>query len=240
MRLKVPRLLVSVRSVEEANAALDGGADIIDVKEPSRGSLGMANPKTIQDVIRVVSGRVPISVALGEINSTFPIPDLGDVAWAKQGLQGFSRAARDSKTLASWLTLGTRIQPVRLIGVVYADHARAHSPPFDYVLDWYRRFHIEGVIPPGILIDTAIKDGRGLLHWKSISLLRRYQQRCHRAGLFLALAGSLSPHDIQRLLKDVQPDIIAVRGAACEARKRGGKISRDAVGQLKKELSGSR
>ena len=34
------RLLVSVRSAEEVSAALAGGADIIDAKEPERGSLG--------------------------------------------------------------------------------------------------------------------------------------------------------------------------------------------------------
>jgi uncharacterized protein (UPF0264 family) len=240
MRLKVPRLLVSVRSVEEAQAALDGGADIIDVKEPSRGSLGMANSKTIQDVVKVVSGRVPVSVALGDINSTFPMPELGGVTWAKQGLRGFSRAPRDSRALVSWAMLGRRIQPVRLIGVVYADHARAHSPPFDCVLDWYRRFHVEGASPPGILIDTAIKDGRGLLHWKSMCILQRYKQNCRRAGLFLALAGSLSLCEIRRLLEHVRPEIIAVRGPACEAENRNGKISRDAVNRLKKEINGSR
>ena len=35
-----PGLLVSVRSAAEAATALAGGADLIDVKEPSRGPLG--------------------------------------------------------------------------------------------------------------------------------------------------------------------------------------------------------
>ena len=34
------RLLVSVRSADEVGAALAGGAEIVDVKEPSRGALG--------------------------------------------------------------------------------------------------------------------------------------------------------------------------------------------------------
>ena len=38
------RLLVSVRSAAEAEVALGAGADLIDVKEPSRGSLGAADP----------------------------------------------------------------------------------------------------------------------------------------------------------------------------------------------------
>ena len=39
----VPGLLVSVRSVAEAQEAVAGGAAIIDVKEPSRGPLGRAD-----------------------------------------------------------------------------------------------------------------------------------------------------------------------------------------------------
>ena len=34
------RLLVSVRSVDEALVAAAGGADFIDLKEPSQGALG--------------------------------------------------------------------------------------------------------------------------------------------------------------------------------------------------------
>ena len=38
-----PGLLVSVRSAAEAITALEAGADVIDVKEPSRGALGAAS-----------------------------------------------------------------------------------------------------------------------------------------------------------------------------------------------------
>ena len=42
------RLLVSVRSAAEARAALSGGADIIDAKEPSLGSLGAVGPLALR------------------------------------------------------------------------------------------------------------------------------------------------------------------------------------------------
>ena len=44
---ETPGLLVSVRSAAEALSALAGGADVIDVKEPNRGSLGAADDETI-------------------------------------------------------------------------------------------------------------------------------------------------------------------------------------------------
>ena len=46
------RLLVSVRSAAEAEAALLGGADVIDVKEPDRGPLGRADDAVIAAVVR--------------------------------------------------------------------------------------------------------------------------------------------------------------------------------------------
>ena len=61
------RLLVSVRSAAEAEAALRGGADVIDVKEPGRGPLGRADDAVIADVVRLVAGRRPVSAALGEL-----------------------------------------------------------------------------------------------------------------------------------------------------------------------------
>jgi uncharacterized protein (UPF0264 family) len=47
-----PQLLVSVRNAAEAQAALAGGCDILDIKEPSRGSLGMADAPTIAAIAR--------------------------------------------------------------------------------------------------------------------------------------------------------------------------------------------
>ena len=41
------RLLVSVRSADEVAAAMAGGADIIDAKEPARGSLGAVDAATL-------------------------------------------------------------------------------------------------------------------------------------------------------------------------------------------------
>src|SRR5262249_22620047 len=71
----VPSLLVSVRSKLEALRAIDGGAQIIDIKEPSKGSLGMANINVINDIASMdqfVSDSLavpnPLSVALGELS----------------------------------------------------------------------------------------------------------------------------------------------------------------------------
>ena len=83
VRSQEPRLLVSVRSPEEAAAAMAGGANIIDVKEPTRGSLGMAGVDVIEAIADQMESfqktqkrllpkdrspdPIPLSVALGEV-----------------------------------------------------------------------------------------------------------------------------------------------------------------------------
>src|SRR5262249_25687655 len=76
-----------VRSAEEAEIALWGGAALIDVKEPMHGSLGQATPEVIAEVARRVAGRRPVSAALGELTDfRGPIPEA--LTFVKWGLSG--------------------------------------------------------------------------------------------------------------------------------------------------------
>ena len=60
------RLLVSVRSADEVPTALAGGADIIDAKDPARGSLGAVAPGVLSAIDVATPRLVPLSVALGD------------------------------------------------------------------------------------------------------------------------------------------------------------------------------
>src|SRR5260370_5526659 len=90
------QLLVSVRSAEEAAAALAGGAAIIDVKEPSRGPLGRADDAVVQAVLQTVGGLRPVSAALGELpEGGMQAPPIAvSLTFVKWGLAG--RGADDS------------------------------------------------------------------------------------------------------------------------------------------------
>ncbi|MGH8059229.1 MAG: (5-formylfuran-3-yl)methyl phosphate synthase, partial [Candidatus Entotheonellia bacterium] len=46
----LPRLLASVRDAAEARAALQGGADVLDAKEPSAGPLGACTPAVLHAI----------------------------------------------------------------------------------------------------------------------------------------------------------------------------------------------
>src|SRR6516162_4075910 len=82
-------LLVSVRSAEEARAAVEGGATVVDVKEPDRGPLGRASGETWRAVLEMVPPSIPVSVALGELGEwQGGLGSLEGIAFRKLGLSG--------------------------------------------------------------------------------------------------------------------------------------------------------
>lgn len=226
------KLLISVRSVEEAHIALEAGADIIDVKEPTKGSLGRSDASTIKSIADIVADKVPLSIALGEWHQSRSLTIPVNATWVKAGFSICSTSSERRRGWLAWLRLQHQLRPSRLIGVVYADRVRAGSPGFSQVLDWVLTTKNVSSHLPGILIDTAIKDGRGLLSWHSLDTLHKYQEQCRRHGLFLALAGSLTFSDVLLLRQRVQPDVIAVRGLACAGNARIASIQPDRVRSL--------
>ena len=58
------QLLISVVGVAEVGAAVSGGADIVDVKNPHEGSLGAAAPH----VVRAVRAAAPVALSLIHIS----------------------------------------------------------------------------------------------------------------------------------------------------------------------------
>ena len=64
------KLLVSVRSVEEALLVAGAGADFIDLKEPSAGALGGLPLATIRAIVAALhrgAGALPVSATIGDV-----------------------------------------------------------------------------------------------------------------------------------------------------------------------------
>ncbi len=219
----VPRLLVSVRDVAEAELCLRAGVDIIDVKEPSRGSLGRADAETIHAIARLWDGpprETGLSVALGELSQAsneaelFPLP--ASVRWVKLGLEG---CGKDPGWIVRWRACRARWEAasgrrLRWIAVAYADHVRADAPAVDAVL----AAAIETACT-GLLVDTWDKQRGGLTTHMAPRELQRVVRRAHEAGLIVALAGKVQTRDFPELSKS-GADVIAVRSAACAEQNR--------------------
>src|SRR6186997_956894 len=60
------RLLVSVSSAAEASAAVAGGANIIDAKNPLAGALGPVSLEVLREIYSAVGGTRPVTAALGD------------------------------------------------------------------------------------------------------------------------------------------------------------------------------
>ncbi|MBV9605980.1 MAG: hypothetical protein JO027_12770, partial [Solirubrobacterales bacterium] len=163
------KLLVSVVSAVEASRAVAGGADIIDVKDPAEGALGAPAPQVLSDVVRVVGGAAPISVALGDLPDlphTAALAargaELSGAAYVKVGLRGvreLDRAVAVMSAVAAAVAPGTGV-----IAAAYAD-AEALDPPA-LAPAWLPAL-VERTGIAGALVGTFVKDGRGLYAWLS-------------------------------------------------------------------------
>jgi uncharacterized protein (UPF0264 family) len=218
------RLLVSVVDADEARVAAAAGADIVDVKNPAEGSLGAPSPAVIAGVRAAVPAELPVSAAIGDM------PNLpGTAALAAMG------AARSGATFVKvglW-GVSTEAEAVELLRAVrdgaagsvvvagaYADAARVPGAPLAPQL-LPRVASAAGV--EVCLLDTAIKDGRGLLDWLSPEELTSLVDEAHAAGLEVALAGALRAEDLP-VLSATEADIVGVRSAACDGDRRAGPL----------------
>jgi uncharacterized protein (UPF0264 family) len=72
----------------------------------------------------------------------------------------------------------------------------------------------------GVLLDTARKEGPGLCALLPLGLITDWVSAAHAAGLTMAVAGRLTAGDLLRLAS-CEPDVVGVRGAACNGGRRG-------------------
>jgi len=205
------QLLVSVRNAAEAAAALAGGADIIDAKEPLNGSLGVVSAQSLDAIAACVGSAVPISAALGDIDQD--VVGRADTAlrararFVKVGFAGTRGRPALADEVAS---LHQAVRPSALVLVGYADYALAGGPSPDELLQLADR-----VQAAGVLLDTFDKRGAGLTSLIHACALTSFVGQAKRAGRLVALAGRLTVDDID-LVANTGADVIGFRGAACD------------------------
>src|SRR5438132_7049675 len=228
------QLLVSVRSAAEAEAALAGGASLIDVKEPARGSLGRASDAVIAAVLRQVAGRCTVSAALGELGQHPRVASTRGLAFVKWGLSGL---AKHSDWRRRWEALFRRtekaIAPCRLVTVAYADWPLCDAPPLAELTAF-----VCGRPGSVLLVDTFHKQaGQTLLDWMSAERIADLCQSCKKCNVQVALAGSLGRREVEALLL-VRPSWFAVRGAVCSGRDRAASVQQAKVSEFADLLAG--
>lgn len=210
------QLLVSVRNAAEAEAALAGGADIIDIKEPRRGALGPADPAVWRDVQATVGRRAIVSAALGELLHD-PVLELArqttGLRFAKVGLAG---CHTQHGWMDRWRAVLRSLSPrVDAVPVAYADWIKAAAPSPSVAVA------LAAKLPARLLlVDTFDKSRGNLLDAISQETLLELIDHARQSRVRIALAGSLDRVAIETLLP-LAPAYLGVRGAACRGGRDG-------------------
>ena len=215
------RLLVSVVDAAEARLAVAGGVDVVDVKNPAEGALGAPAPAVIAEVRGALGSERPLSAAIGDLPclpGTAALAALGaahaGAAYVKLGLWGAAGADDHVAVLrAAQRAVAGR---AAVVAVAYADAVRVPRRPLapPELVATARRAGLSGC-----LVDTAIKDGRGVRAWLGDDALTELVAAAHGAGLEIALAGELRAEDLPEV-RATGADIAGVRSAACRDGRR--------------------
>jgi len=232
------RLLVSPRDVEEAKSAVEGGADIIDVKNPKEGSLGANFPWIIREIRRVVPKDIPLSATIGDFcfkPGTASLAALGAVTsgadYIKIGLYGITTK---DEAIDMVYSVSRSIKEYdhdkKVVIAAYSDFERIGSISPLLLPEICTGYDVDVV-----MVDTGIKDGRSTLEFMPIDTIKTFINKSHSNGFEVAIAGSLSAEDIERLTS-LDPDIIGVRGIVCGG-DRNADIDKNLVKALKECVS---
>lgn len=218
-------MLASVTSCTEALIALEGGADIIDLKNPALGALGALDDNTIRSVVAAVAGRVPVSATVGDLVEM----DAGRIGRAVEQMAdnrvdyvkvGFFPGPTSAACLDA-LSASAR-RGIRLVAVLFGDLG-------------YDGFHVPDFAAAGfagIMLDTAIKGGGSVRGRIADSRLAEFVNTAQASGLLAGLAGSLAVADIAPLI-ELRPDYLGFRGALCERGIRTGGLDAAAFARVR-------
>lgn len=234
-------LLVSVRNAAEAIAALAGGADVVDIKEPLHGPLGRAERATIQAIAQAVGPETWLTAAAGELleceSEEFAdwVADL-PVGMIKFGLAGCGRQADWPRRLRQ---RQSQLMPhQQLVAVAYADWQAATAPTPESVLQ------VAGELGLGwLLVDTYDKQAGDLLAYLPAERLSDLLALAKKmgpasgtgAGIEIVLAGSLRGESLQAVA-GLLPRLVGVRGAVCKI-GRTGLLSQSLIVEVKATLA---
>lgn len=203
-------MLASVTNSAEADVALAGGADIIDLKDPAKGALGALDPLLAGAIVTHLAGRAQTSAVTGDLPMHPAVLVAAGEAMAATGVDFVKLGLFPGpETAACIAALAPLAQKAALVGVLFADLA----------LDLDLVAHMAQAGFKGAMLDTARKGEGRLLDHIDMARLAGFVVLCRKHDLLVGLAGSLEAPDVPRLLA-IAPDYLGFRGALCQGRAR--------------------
>lgn len=226
-----PQLLISVTTIEEAKIALDNGADVIDLKDPSAGALGALPIANIQAIVAYVSAYSSQKLTSATIGDLPMLPELLVEQVARLAATnvdivkvGFFEVA-DYQPCLDALHLIIAQAGVKLIAVLFAE--------YPYPAGLIAAIKQAGFI--GVMLDTADKNGLTLIDYYAEQSRDNFAKIVFNHGLQLGLAGSLKLQHIATL-KAMQPTYIGFRGGVCEGSQRTRMLNAEKISAIRKTM----
>ncbi len=224
------QLLISVTSLDEAQIALENGADFIDLKNPNAGALGALPISIVQSVVAYVKQTNPKNITSATIGDVPMQADLLCDCVAKT-LEtkvdyikiGFFEAI-DYQASLNALNHSARLG-AKLIAVLFAEKT--------YPKNLIEAIKQAGFV--GVMLDTAEKNGRSLLDNFDEAMMLAFARESVNNALIFGFAGSLKSQHIAQL-KKLKPTYLGFRGGVCENNLRTSLIRPEKIRQIKKML----
>lgn len=233
------KLLISVESIAEAKKIKNSNFDILDIKNPQEGSLGVNFPHVIKG-IRDEFPDFPLSAAGGDLPElpglvsqvAFGLAHL-NLDYIKLGLYGLQdfEAALNILREAKRAVEMSNAKNTKIIAAAYADFREENTfSPF-LLNELAAETRIDGV-----MIDTLNKKDKNLFSFLKEKELKTFVNDAKKFNLITALAGSLKVNDLDKL-QNIEPDIIGFRGAVCKNDDRSAEISPEKIDSLSKKIN---
>lgn len=210
------QLLISVISAEEAQIALENGADFIDLKDPAKGALGALPLATIAEIVSYVKvasnsdykltsatiGDLPmqpqlIAEQVAQLASTGV--DIIKIGFFDTGESGSSNYDSCLSAMAPLAKSG-----LKLIAVLFAEN----KYPYDLIPS------IKNAGFYGVMLDTAIKNGATFLDYFTEQEIQHLSENVRVHNLIFGLAGSLAIQHVAKI-KEFNPSYMGFRGGVC-------------------------
>ena len=219
----MPKILVSIKDIHEANIIKDLKIDIIDLKEISEPPMGFVGVKKIQAIKKILPNTI-MSVTMGNSRNPYSkkIIEIANevvssgINYMKIGLFSESQIINHEKFLKEIDLNGCK--PVCVILI-------------DDTKDIRYLDRISEIGYKGVMLDTINKKQSRVFDQLSQKECMSFVRESRKLGMTSGLAGSLTLSDLSKLSK-INPDFIGFRGQLCEKQSNRFSLDRNAVIKL--------
>lgn len=233
-------LVIPVMTLQDARAAVEGGARLISVKNLHEGSMGANLPYTIRTVRKKISRRIRLGATVGNF------PGYMTCTAAQAALGAAFSGARDHVTVGLYKVPSYR-EAAKMVKAV-SDTIKRFDKRVGVAICSFADYKEIGSVSPKetldilvdsqadiAVIDVSNKNGNHLFDYVSIEELRSFVEGAHSHGLWTLFLGSLGKDDVPALLQ-TGVDIMGARSTVCREGKWYYEVEKEKVRELVKTI----